>query len=248
MSLTFVDASTDNVNCGNPVAFQDIQEGTILVRAFPTSVGNSNKVFAGKCNATGTSGWAGLKFVTDGTKLLIVVNRATGDLSHTTLANTLVASTWYRLGVTWSVSGSAITVWAGGSTGSPMVNVSSGNVAGSGAYVTDTSDDFCIGNSDAGSLGWPGHIDCVAFFGSVLSEANINSWHGRPRKVVNGLAALGFWRLGWPQVGVGTQVDEVGNGNGTITGATLGPECPIGFVARASGGGRAGERHSVYVG
>ena len=119
---------------------------------------------------------------------------------------------------------------------------------GSGAIVTDAGHDFCVGNFDGGaSVSIPANVECVALFGAVLTQAQFQSWHGLPRLVVDGITAKKFIPCGSPSNQAGTQIDEGGNGDGTVTGATVGAGFPRGFVARTGGMGRAGYRHSLLV-
>lgn len=249
MGLVFADATTDNVNCTSDADTDDIQEGTLCVQYTPVSVGNSAKVIVGKCNATVTDGWAFFKTAADGTKLTFLWNRATADMVQTTVAGVAAAGVPLCVTVTWSISGDTAAIWASSAGGGRMTEVGTIiEAAGSGAIVSDAANDFMIGNADAGaSLAAPANIDNVAFFGAVLTQAQFESWHGCPRLVVDGITAKKFIRCGSPSNQAGTQIDEGGNGDGVVTGATVGAGFPRGFVARTGGMGRAGYRHSLLV-
>lgn len=226
MPLRFVGASSDTVNFGKPVSLQDIEVGTIFIKARPTEYPAAgirallyiNGVATGFRDAgfSGSAGASAVRLLIDRATTIFQVSVAPADLPFG------AANRWCDWAITWDINATNADQHIYGGATSPFHPMEEATTyhardVGSGAATSSNTQDTVLGgrSSDA----FPGDIAfCAVWAGVKLTLAELR----RVQKLLDLGPPLptAAW---YPGADGGAVVNDLmaGGVNGTITGATV---------------------------
>lgn len=232
MALTFVNNSSDEVSLGaSATVLRDIDAGTILVRAMPTTYPPASFRFMYDSNGGGTAsrrfdiggvgGTLGPRLIIQQGAGNMEVSVAQANMPHTAV------NTWCDWAATWNLLGAdADQHLYGGNLSNAFTEVGTYNAQLAGGGVPDTEstaiNPLIGGNGGGVDRAFPGAIAWFLFWNRQLSLGELRAQQHRPHMTAG---CVGFWHL-W---GTGTQPDLSGHlNNGTVTGATASAHPPMG--------------------
>lgn len=223
-SLVFGANTTDRVDCGSGASLDSLTSFSWIWWQYATSDTGSQSM-CGK----GFSPAAGQKTCSrkfgDVDDFDFIIVRATTWADAVTTGVNRPLNAWLLVCCTYSEADGP-RIYTGNLTTLAAEASYSTRDVGAGATGADAASSFAIGNRDNATEAFRGRIGPFATFGAVLTLAQVRSWQRKPRNQVDGITALGFWRLG--NEGTGNQQDYSGNSNtGTVTGATQGDGVPL---------------------
>ena len=184
-SVSF-DGSNDFINAGSAGVLDNLAPMTITAWIYPLSEGElGGGVIAAK-DGTNT-GFNYFSFGV-GTNNLEFGKDGTTDLLRRTANNTLVLKKWQNVVVTWDGSATAanVHIYIDG------VESSYQTTTNGASLVSDSSNNFIIGNSQSAAFTFDGLIDEVRVYKRALSANEIKALY-RGREVWNGI--VGYWPL-----------------------------------------------------
>jgi len=256
MSLLF-SATSHRVNVGSGATLDNVNAGTLIFLAFPTSTTTDGRLYQKGLFGAGNS--LGVSYGSGAANLSVFRDRPSVGLAATALladfANFAV-NTWLWFAFVWDTAGAAgdqrLYI---GSLSAPFAEPSaySARNAGSGTPGDNSAVDGFLGNNSNLNVGFPGRIARAIHYNVPLTL-------GQLLAIQFGFARfpglIGHWELGYN--GVGLQPDLSGNFNaGTVTGATVAQHAPVrsafgarggrqSFIAAAGGGGRLVVSHPRF--
>lgn len=226
MALNFT--STDRVNIGSGAIIDNVNTGTFIFLARPTSTADGRLFQKG---LFANNNYINVIYGAGSASLRLERHRATTTLIiSATLANFSAHATnqWNWYAYVWDTAGANgdQKLYIGNLT-APFAEPSAyaSQVVGAGTPGDNSGEDGVIGNNINGAVPFPGRIDRAIKYGAKLTlDQLISIQFGNaiyPNRILD-------TKIGWN--GTGTQPDWSGNGNnGTVTGTTVGDSAPVPF-------------------
>ena len=220
MALVFTGGDGDEVDIGSDTSLDDLNDFTYLMWFYPTGTPGGSASLAGK----GTFGGQNRRNVVfnENRNINLAIDRVTQD-AQATSATALSIDTWHFVACTFDLT-DGVRLWIGDlSTLVVEDTYSVSPILGSGATITNASDNFKIGG-EGGSSSIPGRIAFCGIYNARMTLAELQRQQFRPHVTPE---CVGFYHLGYN--GTGTQPDWSGTGNaGTVTGAVVADHVPLG--------------------
>lgn len=208
-SRTFTD-STNVIQCGSPSVLDDLFDGggTVAIWAFPNNAGGGNfGRFMQKGGTSSTRGWR-ITASSTGTNLLFAYNFSTSDGTWSA-TNSLTFGVWQHIAVTYNADSDAnnAIVYVDG------VVQTAGITSPVGTRVSDSGDQYDIGNRGAGNRAVDGELCHANVWSRILTQTEILEVMHKPGNVPDGMVAY------WPIFGnLSPEVDySVNNNTGLVT-------------------------------
>lgn len=224
-ALTFADGSSDRVNHGSASMFDNMTVGTMIVWFYPETFANNHSI-VGKFSSAANS--VNMREIDANGNFGIRVGRATTALEANSSNNPLTQNGWNFIAVTWDVNGvdGDQKAYHGNLTTTAAEVTYGTQTVGSGTQGDDSAVDIAVGNVGAGIgvTACAGRIFVAGIWDRILTTEEIIAQQHFPHKT------SGCILLTYPgSNGTDTTPDLSGDGNnGTVTGATVSDNPPIG--------------------
>lgn len=219
-ALNFTNNTSDRVDIGSGTTIDDLTTFTILVWCFPTANSAAPRKLWQKGTIAGGGGYRLLQVLNTSGAIEGELDRATGDIQIDTNNSSLTTGAWQFYAFVADINGvnTAQHIYGGSQTAVLSEFGYAVRSAGSGAAVTDNTQNGIIGNNSGNASAFQGYIAYAAVYNIALTSAQIENQRHHPHRTMNDGCVEMTW-LGLS--GTGNQLDLSGNGNdGTVTGAT----------------------------